>query len=153
MVSKMSSNDVQRWEVAYYGPGRGYVSLNKEEIAAREVHLDLRTGSPAELELVLCPCFMETELREAIVRALPSHKYEQYEHHGNQVWVDSALMGLHRAYCLCHRCEKFKPNTEDNCPKAQRLYELCVEEQMVTPVWECPEFVYCTRCSEEEYEA
>ena len=67
--------------------------------------------------------------------------YEQYEHHGALVWVNSALKGKHREYCLCWSCGKFTPdNRETNCPIANRVYELCKEEQLVLPVWECPVF-------------
>lgn len=66
--------------------------------------------------------------------------FEQYEHHGEVVWVGSELKGKHRDHCLCFSCEKFLPGDENNCPKAQKLFNLCVEENMVTPVYECPEF-------------
>ena len=64
-----------------------------------------------------------------------------YEHHGTTVFVDERLKGRHREHCLCFRCENFKPGTPDNCPKAQRLYQLCVEENMTTPVFECPVYI------------
>lgn len=67
--------------------------------------------------------------------------YEQYEHHGTNVWVRSDLKGTHRDNCLCFApCAKFKPGEPDNCPIAQRLFELDVEHGLVTPVYECPEF-------------
>lgn len=67
-------------------------------------------------------------------------KIEQYEHHGATVSVATELKGKHREHCLCFGCAKFNPGTTDNCPKAQRLFQLCVEEHMVTPVYECPDF-------------
>ena len=68
--------------------------------------------------------------------------YSQYEHHGNMVWVRDDLKGTHRESCLCFApCQNFKPGTADNCVIAQRLYELDVEFGLVTPVYECPEFV------------
>lgn len=69
---------------------------------------------------------------------------EQYEHHGAQVWVDSNLKGQHRNNCLCWKCENFKPGTEENCEIAQKLYQICVDESLVTPVYECPKFVQIT---------
>lgn len=66
---------------------------------------------------------------------------EKYNHHGMEVSVQSNLKGLHRDHCLCFQgCKNFKPNTPENCPIAQENYEFCVKYNMVTPVWECPEF-------------
>lgn len=129
-----------KWTIGYYGLGKAHLRLEKEELPCSGLHLHMEAGRMPVLELTLCPRLMEAELEEAIVRALPSHKHERYEHHGNEVWVDSALKGLHRAYCLCFQCAKFKPNTDENCPIAQSTYENCVEHGLVTPVWECPEF-------------
>ena len=69
-------------------------------------------------------------------------RYTKYEHHGLEVWVRTDLKGTHRQHCLCHSCEKFRPeNRDDNCSKANRLYQLCVDEGMTTPVFECPDFI------------
>lgn len=65
---------------------------------------------------------------------------EQYEHHGNQVFVQSSLKGTHREHCLCYQCDHFHPGELNNCGIAQELYGLCVRYSMVTPVFECPEF-------------
>lgn len=70
-----------------------------------------------------------------------SNQFVQYDHHGTRVWVRDALKGQHRSHCLCYSCTKFKPGQPDNCPLAQGLYDLCVKNDMVTPVWECPQFV------------
>ena len=68
--------------------------------------------------------------------------YEQYNHHGNVVWVRSALKGTHRDHCLCHApCKKLDMvNRENNCPIARALYENCVKFKVVTPIFECPNF-------------
>lgn len=65
----------------------------------------------------------------------------QYQHHGQIVWVDLALKGLHRSHCLCFKCEMFEPGTPQNCPIAQATYENCVKHNLTTPVYECPKFV------------
>ncbi len=66
---------------------------------------------------------------------------ERYEHHGAIVAVDSKLKGKHKQHCLCWRCVWFDPaNREDNCPIANELYALDVKHNLVTPVWECPQF-------------
>ncbi|MFC1453646.1 hypothetical protein ACFLQL_00515 [Verrucomicrobiota bacterium] len=68
--------------------------------------------------------------------------FEQYDHHGNKVWVRPELKGKHRIHCLCHApCKKLDMvDREKNCPIAQALYENCVKHKVVTPVWECPNF-------------
>ena len=66
---------------------------------------------------------------------------ERYVHHGREVAVDSDLKGKHRSHCLCFICDRFNPGASDNCPIAQKLYGLCVEHNLVTPVYECPDFV------------
>ena len=65
---------------------------------------------------------------------------EQYEHHGAIVSVRSTLKGQHKSYCLCYACDLFKPNTPENCSIAERVFNVCVEEDLVLPVWECPRF-------------
>jgi hypothetical protein len=64
-----------------------------------------------------------------------------YEHHGATVFVDEGLKGKHREHCLCWRCESFKPGTPENCPIAEKLYRICVDENLVTPVYECPVYI------------
>lgn len=66
---------------------------------------------------------------------------ERYEHHGRVVAVEADLKGKHRQYCLCYGCARFNPGEADHCPIARRIYETCVEHGVVTPVWECPDFV------------
>ncbi len=68
------------------------------------------------------------------------NKIVMYVHHGEEVYVRENLIGKHREYCLCYRCRRFKPGADDNCTKAQQLYQFNVENGMVTPVWECPTF-------------
>lgn len=56
-----------------------------------------------------------------------------------QVFARSETIGLHRMFCLCwQKCQSFKPGQPDNCPIAQKLYLICVEHSLTTPVFECP---------------
>jgi hypothetical protein len=64
----------------------------------------------------------------------------KFEHHSVSVSSREDLVGKHREYCLCHKCDKLKPNTPDNCSIAQKLYELDIENQITTPVFYCAEF-------------
>ncbi len=62
-----------------------------------------------------------------------------YEHHGAMVAVDSDLKGKHRDHCLCFKgCRRFKPDTPENCDRAEQNYRACKVNDMVMPVWECP---------------
>ena len=68
-------------------------------------------------------------------------EYEQYDHHGNKVWVRSDLKGKHWDYCLCASCTRLNiKNHTENCVIANMLYSICVEQDLVIPVWECAEF-------------
>lgn len=68
-------------------------------------------------------------------------KFIKYEHHGNTVSVRSDLKGKHWDNCLCGFCKKLKPGTNENCEIAQAVYENCLKHKIVTPMWECPEFL------------
>ena len=63
-----------------------------------------------------------------------------YQHHNAEnVAVQSDLQGLHRRFCLCWMC-KTGPSGTRKCEIAARLYAMCKEFNLVTPVWECPKF-------------
>jgi hypothetical protein len=66
---------------------------------------------------------------------------ETYEHHGKTVFVNTELKGKHREHCLCHSCGLFNPlSRTENCAIANKLYRICVDENLVTPVYECPQY-------------
>jgi hypothetical protein len=66
---------------------------------------------------------------------------EIYVHHGRVVSVRSDLKGHHREFCLCYNdCVRFNPGTPYNCEIARALYEFNMKYDLVTPVWECPEY-------------
>jgi hypothetical protein len=67
-------------------------------------------------------------------------EFEKYKHHSGEVWVRSNLKGKHKEHCLCFSCEKFKPNTPENCTIADENFELCKKHNLVLPVWECHTF-------------
>jgi len=69
-----------------------------------------------------------------------TQRYVRYRHHNAMNWVREDLKGQHRDYCLCYDCKNFRPKCQNNCPVAQTLYTICVDHNMVTPVWECPGF-------------
>jgi hypothetical protein len=53
------------------------------------------------------------------------------------VAVFEDLIGLHREHCLCYRCEKYYPDTPENCWLAEEIYRMNKKYNLVTPVWEC----------------
>lgn len=69
-------------------------------------------------------------------------KIVRYQHHtAEKVSVQEHLKGKHRDHCLCFQnCKNFKPDKDDNCPIAQLLYKLCIDCNIVIPVWECPKY-------------
>jgi hypothetical protein len=69
-------------------------------------------------------------------------KYMMYEHHGKEVWVREDLKGKHTSLCLCYVCSKFYPGEERNCEIAKSIYENCVKFNLVTPIFECPNFEF-----------
>ena len=60
----------------------------------------------------------------------------KYEHHGREVSVKEENKGKHRENCLCFECKSF-----NNCPTQERVYNTCVEYGIVSPVWECPDYI------------
>ena len=65
----------------------------------------------------------------------------QYEHYGTKVWVREDLKGTHRSHCLCFSCTNLNlADREKNCPIANKLYQFCVDHNLTTPVFECPNF-------------
>jgi len=67
---------------------------------------------------------------------------EHYEHYGREVAVRSDLRGKHREFCLCWQCGFFHPEDRElNCPIANLVYAVCMRENLVLPVWECPLFI------------
>jgi len=71
----------------------------------------------------------------------PLPTIEKYEHHGVEVSVNSEFKGKHRDICLCYTCKHFKPKDRDNnCYMAQDHYDWVIENDLVAPIMECPEY-------------
>ena len=69
-------------------------------------------------------------------------QFDQYMYQGITRWVRHDLSGRHKEHCLCHACEKFKPEElDENCEHAQMLFDTARLFHMVIAVWECPGFV------------
>lgn len=65
----------------------------------------------------------------------------QFEHHGKLVSGFAELKGKHREHCLCWQgCKHFKPDTPENCQIARVNYSMDICYNLVTPVFECPQF-------------
>ena len=67
----------------------------------------------------------------------------RYTHHGKVVYVQPELKGKHRDHCLCFQgCSRFIPeNREENCPIANKVYKTAKKYGIVSPVWECPDYI------------
>lgn len=96
---------------------------------------------------IVVPAFLCT-LGLAIAVSIYDHKYPEppdvsvYVHHGAAVSVITELKGKHRQHCLCHRCKLFVPGSRVlNCSIANQLYAICVDNSVVTPVYECAQFI------------
>lgn len=70
----------------------------------------------------------------------PHVEFTSYTHHGIKMWTIKELKGKYNEYCLCHYCQHWNPDTKDNCPIAQSLFEFTKDHNIVTPVWECAQF-------------
>ena len=70
-------------------------------------------------------------------------KVIRYKHHSNTyVAVMKKNKGKHRQSCLCYSCRLFHPKgPKTNCGLAQLLFSICCIYDIVTPVWECPNFI------------
>jgi hypothetical protein len=78
---------------------------------------------------------------EHLQKRSAAKKLDMYKHHGAFVVVRSDLKGKHRKHCLCFQgCTHFNPGNADNCRMAEKIYQLCRDFNMVTPVWECPAY-------------
>jgi hypothetical protein len=64
----------------------------------------------------------------------------EYKHHGERVSCFENMKGKHKDFCLCWRCQFLHPGKDNNCSRAQELFEFDVKNGMVTPVFECPKF-------------
>jgi len=103
------------------------------------VHGQQYTGD----QFKFCPWCGST-LKVMEIPPLPRKKKEftVYIHHGKEVHVREDLKGKHREHCLCHSCHCFNPeNRATNCPIANLVYSICVLDNLVLPVWECPDFI------------
>lgn len=97
------------------------------------------------VQTVFCECgesMMDFNYRCAKCKAdRTSEFFKQYDHNGRQVWVRTNLLGRHKDHCLCFRCKKLNLVDKDkSCPVASILYAFNVAHNIVTPVWECPNF-------------
>ncbi len=62
--------------------------------------------------------------------------------HGESVFANEEMVGRHRDFCLCWKCQHFTPeNRAGNCKIANALYALNLLSEITTPVFYCKEFL------------
>lgn len=59
-------------------------------------------------------------------------------HYGQEVWVNPTTEGLRKSECLCLNCDNLKLGWKNNCPIAQKLYKICVSEDVAMVITRCP---------------
>ena len=68
-----------------------------------------------------------------------THKWEGRQ---TEMAVIEANKGKHRNNCLCfQQCAKFLPGDARNCAIAAMLYHFATVHDVVTPVWECSQYI------------
>ena len=68
-------------------------------------------------------------------------KFIKYKPHNEEVWVRGDLKGKYIDYCLCFKCKKLIPEDRDkNCPMANKLDSICIVNDLVIALFECPIF-------------
>jgi len=60
-------------------------------------------------------------------------------HFGKKVRTHPLMELLRKSECLCMKCGKLKPDQPDNCKKANKLFEVCVKEDIAFAVTRCPD--------------
>jgi hypothetical protein len=63
-----------------------------------------------------------------------------YEHDGVVVATKAHLKNKHFDYTLCSSCKSFKPSSPDNCNIVKAVYKNCIAYNILTPIFECPNF-------------
>jgi len=112
----------------YFKPGKKSNCPIAEEVFKYDIKNHMATP------VLECPAFIPKP-------GVDQDKFVRYKHHGEVVAVRKFIKGKHREFCLCHVCEKFFPNQQKNCLKAQTLYKIDLKYHLVTPVFECPVFL------------
>jgi hypothetical protein len=66
----------------------------------------------------------------------------KYFHHNKNMSVQKHLKGKHGKYCLCYQnCKFFSlDNPNLNCDIANKLFQFNIENNIVTPVFECEKY-------------
>lgn len=59
-------------------------------------------------------------------------------YYGKVVWINPLLEEIRKKECLCLNCKNFKPKWSNNCIVAEKLYKICVENDLALAVSRCP---------------
>ena len=48
------------------------------------------------------------------------------ERYGKTVWETSKMDSIRKENCMCHHCNRMRPDAPDHCQIAQSFYEICL---------------------------
>lgn len=51
----------------------------------------------------------------------------QVERYGKIVWENEIFEDQRKGNCLCHQCNRMKPDSPDHCKIANNFFEICKE--------------------------
>ncbi|HTP56683.1 MAG TPA: hypothetical protein VMJ72_00175 [Candidatus Paceibacterota bacterium] len=59
-------------------------------------------------------------------------------HYDKSVWVNPTTEAMRRSECLCLNCRNMKPGAADHCSIAQKLYAVCMADNVAMIITRCP---------------
>ena len=65
-------------------------------------------------------------------------KVEKVLRYGVEAWAQPTLEAARRELCLCLNCRFLRPDHEDNCRIAHRVFEICKSEGVALAMTRCP---------------
>jgi quinol monooxygenase YgiN len=72
----------------------------------------------------------------------PEVAFKTVDRGGLLRWGRRDLIDQQNSYCICHKCDKFKPQSADKgCEIICSVLALAAEKQLILPVWECASFI------------
>jgi hypothetical protein len=64
-------------------------------------------------------------------------KIENVNRYGTETFENTSMDSFRHKECMCYHCRAFSIDSEENCPVAQQLYKICVENNMAMIITRC----------------